>query len=278
MTPSAICPGDAVLLADVGNTRIKLAVVTDHGLVEGGARRLPVVGRRQDLDSHAFRAENLERWLLSAAPGPAVVLVASVHDAAAARLEAVLAAVSATSHRPLRQRRIVHADLPLAIRLDEPHKTGIDRLAAATAAGLVKTPGRAAVIVDCGTAATVDMLAADGTFLGGAILPGPALMAKALADGTSKLPAVAALERSAPPPMPGRSTHEAIAAGIGWGIQGAIGRIVDEARASLGPDAEVILTGGWRGAVRAALPAAIDVPDLVLCGIAMAAERACARS
>ena len=142
----------------------------------------------------------------------------------------------------------------------------------------MKTPGRAAVIVDCGTAATVDMLAADGTFLGGAILPGPALMAKALADGTSKLPAVAALERSAPPPMPGRSTHEAIAAGIGWGIQGAIGRIVDEARASLGPDAEVILTGGWRGAVRAALPAAIDVPDLVLCGIAMAAERACARS
>jgi type III pantothenate kinase len=277
MTPSVICPGDTVLLADVGNTRIKLALVTDHGFVEGAARRLPVVGRRQDLDSHAFHPDNLERWLLSAAPGPAVVLVASVHDAAATRLEAVLAAVSATSHRPLRQRRIVHTDLPLAIRLDEPHKTGIDRLAAATAAGLVKTRGRAAIIVDCGTAATVDMLAADGTFLGGAILPGPALMAKALADGTSKLPAVAALERSAPPPMPGRSTHEAIAAGIGWGIQGAIGRIVDEARASLGPDAEVILTGGWRNAVSAAMPGAIDVPDLVLCGIAMAAERACAR-
>ncbi|MFN5756673.1 MAG: hypothetical protein ACK48M_07795, partial [Planctomycetia bacterium] len=124
MTPSAICPGDTVLLADVGTTRIKLAVVSDHGLGEGRARRLPVVGRRQDLDSHAFHAENLERWLLSAAPGPAVVLVASVHDAAAARLEAVLAAVSATSHRPLRQRRIMHADLPLAIRLDEPQKTG----------------------------------------------------------------------------------------------------------------------------------------------------------
>jgi hypothetical protein len=39
----------------------------------------------------------------------------------------------------------------------------------------------------------------------------------------------------------------------------------------------VILTGGWRNAVSAALPGAIDVPDLVLCGIAMAAERACAR-
>lgn len=269
--------GDTVLLADVGNTRIKLAVVSDHGLDATGLRRLPTVGLRQDLDSHAFRPENLERWLMSAAPGSAVVLVASVHDAAATRLEAVLAAVSATSHRPLRQRRIGHADLPLSIDLDEPHKTGIDRLAAAAAAAIVKTPGRGAIIVDCGTAATVDMLAADGTFLGGAILPGPALMARALADGTSKLPAVAALERSAPPAMPGRTTHEAIAAGIGWGIHGAIAKLVAEARGVLGSDADVILTGGWRGAVRAALPEAIDLPDLVLCGIALAAERACAR-
>ncbi|MCX7413948.1 MAG: type III pantothenate kinase [Planctomycetia bacterium] len=269
--------GDTVLLADVGNTRIKLAVVSDHGLDATGLRRLPTVGLRQDLDSHAFRPENLERWLMSAAPGSAVVLVASVHDAAATRLEAVLAAVSATSHRPLRQRRIGHADLPLSIGLDEPHKTGIDRLAAAAAAAIVKTPDRGAIIVDCGTAATVDMLAADGTFLGGAILPGPALMARALADGTSKLPAVAALERSAPPAMPGRTTHEAIAAGIGWGIHGAIAKLVAEARGVLGSDADVILTGGWRGAVRAALPEAIDLPDLVLCGIALAAERACAR-
>jgi type III pantothenate kinase len=277
MTRPAVCLGDTVLLADVGNTRIKLAVVTDHGFDDAGARRLPAVGRRQDLDSHAFRAENLERWLMSAAPGSAVVLVASVHDAAAARLEAVLAELSATSHRPLRQRRISHADLPLVTAVAEPHKTGIDRLAAAAAAGLVKQPGRPAIIVDCGTAATVDMLAADGTFLGGAILPGPALMAKALADGTSKLPAVAALERASPPAMPGRSTHEAIAAGVGWGIQGAIAKLVDEARRSLGSDAELILTGGWRGAVRAVLPGAIDLPDLVLCGITLAAERACAR-
>jgi pantothenate kinase type III len=102
-------------------------------------------------------------------------------------------------------------------------------------------------------------------------------MARALADGTSRLPAVAALERSMPPPMPGRSTHEAIAAGIGWGMQGAIGRLVDEARRAVGADAEVFLTGGWRGAVRAALPDAIDMPDLVLAGIALAAESACSR-
>jgi len=85
------------------------------------------------------------------------------------------------------------------------------------------------------------------------------------------------LEQSAPPPMPGRSTHEAIAAGIGFGIQGAIARLVAEARSTLGVDADVILTGGWRGAVRAVLPGALDMPDLVLMGVALAAERACAR-
>ena len=273
---SAIGPGDTVVLADVGNSRIKLAVVTASAAI-AAPFRLPAIDRRNDLDSHGFRPAHLEQWLQGAAPGPAVVLVASVPDAAAARLEASLAAVSATSHRPLRQRRVGHADLPLEIALPAPDRVGIDRLCGAAAAGLVKSAGRPAIVVDCGTAATVDMLAADGTFLGGAILPGPALMARALADGTSKLPEVAALGTSAPPAMPGRSTHEAIAAGIGFGIQGAVARLVAEARGSLGTDAEVILTGGWRGAVRAALPGAIEIPDLVLHGIALAAARACGR-
>jgi pantothenate kinase type III len=77
--------------------------------------------------------------------------------------------------------------------------------------------------------------------------------------------------------MPGRSTQEAIAAGIGWGIRGAIARLVEEARASIGAGTDVILTGGWRGAVRDALPGAIEMPELVLAGIALAADRACAR-
>ena len=286
MSSPPICLGDTVLLADVGNTRIKLAVLVDHGVMDPEqptlhpsqlTRRLPTVGRRHDLTSHGFRHDQLEKWLKSVAPGAAVVIVASVHDAAAAKLEACLAELSVTSHRPLRQRRIGHADLPLLIRLESPHKVGIDRLAAAAAAGILKTPGRSAIIVDCGTAATVDMVSADGEFLGGAILPGPSLMARALAEGTSKLPEVLALEQSAPPPMPGRSTHEAIAAGIGFGIQGAIARLVAEARSTLGGDADVILTGGWRGAVRAVLPGALDMPDLVLMGVALAAERACAR-
>ena len=266
-----------MLLADVGNSRIKLAVVSDEGIdaADVAGRRLPTVTQRLDLDSHGFRPDNLENWLNQAAPTTAVVLVASVHDAAAARLEAAITELTATRHRSLRQRRIVHGDLPLEIMVAEPHRVGIDRLAAAAAAGLVRRPGRGVIIVDCGTAATVDLVSASGAFLGGAILPGPALMARALAEGTSLLPAVAALEQETPPVMPGRSTQDAIAAGIGWGIRGAIARLVEEARASIGVEADVILTGGWRGVVRDALPGAIEMPELVLAGIALAADRAC---
>jgi len=277
-TPSsAAAPAaDVVLLADVGNTRIKLAAMAG-GHERVGVGRLPALARRQDLDSRGFHAANLERWLGQAAPGAAVVLVASVHDAAAARLEAAIAEVSATRHRPLRQRRVVHADLPLVVALDEPHKVGIDRLAGAAAAKAITRPGRPVIVVDCGTAATVNLVSAAGEFLGGAILPGPALMARALAEGTSRLPQVAALEQAPPPPMPGRSTQDAIAAGIGWGIRGAVARVVAEARTAVGGDADVILTGGWRAAVRDALPGAAEIPELVLAGIALAAERAITR-
>lgn len=270
-----ISPGDPVLVADVGNSRIKLGMVVRPG----DRSSLPAIEQRHDLASRSFRPEAVEHWLRVVAPGPAAILVASVHDAAASRLEAAIAAVSATRQRPVRQRRIRYDDIPLAISLTEPHRVGIDRLAAAAAAAVLKPPGRPAIVVDCGTAATVDMVSAAGAFLGGAILPGPALMTRALAEGTSRLPEVAALEQGSVPTMPGRSTQEAIAAGVGWGMRGAIFRVVEEARRSLGDAAEpqLILTGGWRGAVRESLPDAEEVPDLVLHGIALAAGLLIAR-
>lgn len=260
---------DTVLLADVGNTRIKLALVAEPA----GPRKLPVIGRRQDLVSRDFRPENFAAWLEAVAAGPAVVLVAAVHHAAAARLEAVIAELTATRRHPVRQQRITHVHLPIEVAVPEPQRVGIDRVAGAAAAAVLAQPGRAAIVVDCGTATTVNMVAADGRFLGGAILPGPALLARALAEGTSRLPEVAALDHDLPPAMPGRSTQQAIAAGIGWGMRGAVARLVAEAQAASGGAAELFLTGGSRGVVRDALPGAIEVPDLVLAGIGLAAVR-----
>ena len=76
--------GDVRLVADVGNTRIKLAAVVAGD--RAGRAGPPALSHRQDLDSRGFQPVNLGRWLEHAAPGPAVLFVASVHDAAAARL------------------------------------------------------------------------------------------------------------------------------------------------------------------------------------------------
>lgn len=277
MTTAPMGSGDTVLVADVGNTRIKLAVAVAGGRDAGASRRLPQVARREQLLSRHFRPENLQRWLEAAAPGEALLLVAGVNQAAAVRLEAAVAEVAATRHRRIRQRRIGHADLPLEVLVDEPQRVGIDRLAGAAAAAVLKASHRPAIVIDCGTATTVDLVSTAGDFLGGAILPGPALLARALAEGTSRLPEVAALDHHAPPPMPGRSTQAAIAAGVGWGMRGAVVRLVVESQAALGGEAEVFLTGGSAGVVRDALPGAVEMPDLVLAGIALAEERARAR-
>lgn len=259
----AVPPGTSVLVADVGNTRVKLAAAAPGD-------PLPAIDRRQDLDARDVRPPALERWLAAAAPGPAVLLVATVNETAATRLEAVVAEVTASVRPALRLRRIGSADLPIPLRVDAPDRVGIDRVCAAAAAAAVR-PGRPVVVVDCGTATTVNLVSAAGEFLGGAILPGPALLARALAQGTCRLPEVDILAASAPPPLPGRSTEAAIAAGIGWGMRGAVARLVAEARAALGGDADVILTGGSAAVVRDALPDAIEMPDLVLAGVALAA-------
>ncbi|MBU6277549.1 MAG: hypothetical protein KGQ61_13010, partial [Planctomycetes bacterium] len=127
MTPRDSAPASppppaavTVLVADVGNSRIKLAALApDRARGDGGAR-LPRVAGRADLVARDFDADALARWLDDAAPGAALLLVGSVNVAAAARLGEVVARVAAARDRPLTAARIGPADLPLVVRLAEP--------------------------------------------------------------------------------------------------------------------------------------------------------------
>lgn len=249
-----------VLVADVGNTKIKLAVAGMSPAV-----KMPMLSHHADLCSHSFRSEDLEAWLEKVPPGSDSFLIASVHDAAATRLESTIGKLSAT----LQQQRIVYHDLPLQMDLENPDSVGIDRVASAAAANYFRHHLHAAIIVDCGTAITVDLVSEKGVFCGGSIFPGPFLMAQSLAAGTSRLPDIFGIERSCPPALPGRSTKEAIAAGIGWGIRGAVTTLVEEARKSLDVQADLFLTGGCRWSVIDCLPHAIEIPDLVLMGVSL---------
>ena len=102
-----------------------------------------------------------------------------MHRGAAARLSAVLADWAKQSGEDCPIRQLTYRDVPLTIRVDEPARVGIDRLLAALAADRLRQRDRAAIVVDLGTAITVDLVDADGAFAGGAILPGIATSARA---------------------------------------------------------------------------------------------------
>ena len=100
---------------------------------------------------------------------------------------------------------------PIAIdaELLEPSKVGTDRLCAA--AGAYAKVNAACVVADFGTALTIDLVADNGIFLGGTILPGVALSAKALHEHTAQLPLV---EVGCPAETLGKDTQSAIRNGI----------------------------------------------------------------
>src|SRR6516164_9083576 len=98
------------------------------------------------------------------------------------------------------------ADLPLIVHLETPDHVGIDRLLNAVAANSRRPPGTPAVLIDAGSAVTVDWLDEEGAFCGGAIFPGLRLMTMALHSYTALLPLVTI--RKSSPGLPAKSTPD----------------------------------------------------------------------
>lgn len=132
-------------------------------------------------------------------------------------------------------------DIPFGIDIEyePPTALGADRALNAIAA-FARVKG-AAVVIDAGTATTVDLVTQRGAFAGGAITPGPALMARALHAGTELLPDVAVREA---PPLPPRNTADAIRGGVYWGTVGMAEEIVRRLREVAGAKTPLLVTGG----------------------------------
>jgi len=131
----------------------------------------------------------------------------------------------------------------LKVRYRNPHEVGADRIANAIAA-IHRHPGRNLIIVDCGTATTLDVVTAGADYLGGAILPGVGVSAESLASRTAKLPHV---EIARPEAALGRTTVESIQSGLYFGQAGAIRQLTTElAREAFASERpHVIGTGGF---------------------------------
>jgi type III pantothenate kinase len=163
--------------------------------------------------------------------------------------------------------------VPIPVRVERPAEVGADRLVNALAAA--RLHGTPAVVADFGTATTVDAVAADGAFIGGAIAPGLELGLEALAARTAKLPRI---ELRSPDRAIGRDTVSAMQAGTVFGYQALATGLLDRIRRELAEQSNVpleavrtILTGGLSAAPWAAAIDGVDVidPDLTLKGLAI---------
>jgi type III pantothenate kinase len=118
----------------------------------------------------------------------------------------------------------------------------MDRLAAAVGAREL-FPDRDLLVIDAGTAITLDLIEANGTFSGGNISPGLRSRFRALHEFTQKLPLI---EESDQWPLIGQSTEEAIRAGVINGIIFELDGMIDQLKKKY-PNIQPVLTGGDAG-------------------------------
>ncbi len=163
------------------------------------------------------------------------VLMASVNDPAAKAIENQI-----TSTLGQQVRRVERdITIPIGRQVDADAQTGEDRLLNAAAAFDVLK--QACVVVDAGTAITVDLVDGAGTFHGGAIAAGAQLQLDALNNRTHMLPQI---ELARPNEPIGPNTIEAMKSGIYYGLRGMVRELVERYAEKLGSFPMVVATGG----------------------------------
>ena len=132
----------------------------------------------------------------------------------------------------------------MAIRYDNPREIGADRLVNAVA--IRERYGGPAICVDFGTAVNFDVVSAEGEYLGGVLVPGVEISLEALTERGAKLPKI---DLAPPRAVIGKSTVDAIRAGVVYGFAGAIDGILRRILDELGEQTDVVATGGLAGAI-----------------------------
>lgn len=244
------------VVVDVGNTRIKWGRCTVEGVVQTVS--LPPTDR----DDHWQR--QLAAWGLNQ---PGAWAVSGVHPR---RCDELVDWLRQRGHSVL----VVdsYRQLPIRVDVQYPHKVGMDRLLNAVAATKHWKRGRLpALIVDTGTAVTVDWVDQEGTFRGGSIFPGVRLMVEALHHHTALLPLVPLANPR--PYLPGRSTEQAIEAGVYYAVAGGINTLLELLGERAGAKPFVFLTGGDAELLMPAVDARAEIwPEMTLEGVRLTAE------
>lgn len=250
-----------MLAVDIGNTQTVLGLI-ENGALEGRWRMSTDAMLTADeirakiaalLDLDGYKWQDISR-----------VVIASVVPSLTAAYEEL--AVLACGCEPL----VVGPGIKtgMAIAYENPREVGADRIANAVAA--VEAHGAPVIVVDFGTATTLDVVDKSGAYLGGAIAAGIETSAEALFKRAARLSAV---DLEVPARVIGRNTRESVQAGLLLGEALMIDGLVRRSWAELGYECPVVATGGLAGRMGPLCETVtvVDV-DLTLTGLAIVAS------
>jgi type III pantothenate kinase len=247
------------LLMDIGNTRLK------WGILDDGAIR-----RTGHISQETIRSDGLAA-LTSKLPRRVDAVFASnvAGTSFATRISGV---VGMHCNCDMHFARSVREACGVTNSYGQPRRMGVDRWVAMI--GARAEIQSACLVVDAGTAVTIDALDDNGQHLGGQILPGVTLMSDALASSTSDIPNTSrrAIRGASGMEIFANNTGGAVAHGALSAVVGAIERAVHVLRENH-HDPELILTGGDASRILKSLDGEpIHCPHLVLQGLAQLLE------
>ena len=251
-----------LLLLDVGNTRIGFGLSEGEGLAHRWS--LPTA---LDRSAEAY-ARDLKQALEGRSICPDDIEAVVSSSVVQGMIDRLRTAVHGVCTAPF-VAADPSMDLGVAVAVPVPEAVGIDRLlAAGEAYHLLK---ESVIVVDFGSAVTIDLVSADGRFLGGAITAGLRTTISGLSAKTSLLPDVDLAE---PESVLGQDTRECILAGVVHATAGGVDRVILEIVKEVDTDPQVCLTGGDAAFLSPFLqhPHRIE-PDLVLRGLATSYKR-----
>jgi len=242
------------LLLDAGNTRLKWGVAENGEVHRTGSITREKI-RANGLGALTTRLpRNIDAAIASNVAGPTF----------ATRLAGV---VGAHCGCELHFAQTERAAFGVSNGYKQPRRMGVDRWVAMI--GAWAELHSSCLVVDAGTAVTIDALDDDGCHLGGQILPGIVLMADTLAQQTSDIPATkpAATGAYDGVSMFANNTRNAVGSGALSAVAGAVERAIKTLRSNA-YDATVVLTGGDASRILAALDEpSLHRPNLVLQGL-----------
>jgi type III pantothenate kinase len=255
-----------LLAIDAGNTNIVFALLDGEAIK---ARWRIATDPRRTADEYAVWLNQLLQLEGFTRVDVSAVIIATVVPRALHNLQTLARKYFGTEPMIAGQPPVTWG-MPLDV--DEPQSLGADRAVTAIAAH-ARHPGDL-IVIDFGTATTIDWVDYRGAYKGGIIAPGINLSLDALVTAAAKLPRIA-IEAPRSATVIGRNTVDQMHIGIYWGYVALIEGLVARMRAEIGRPARVIATGGLAVLLEphTAVFDAVE-PDLTIQGLAILAARA----